>query len=235
MDMQGNLSAAWLSPEILKTTSGTMKDVIESTYDPNKKQWSIKDIIRHTEHGVDIAPSNLALAPMELTLASDPTEEGQFLLRDKLAELKKGHSYDYIIIDTGPSVSYLAISAHMAADAVLIPMTPDFFSLIGTDSMDMILARVQKKRARLKDVQPLVVYGVISRVQQSYVITRDFLNIIKEKFGATMFNTQIRESVYVRESPSHQEPIFNYDPDGTGSQDFMQLAEEVIRHVPPTK
>jgi chromosome partitioning protein len=223
MDPQGNVSVAWLGAEILLQRSRTMRDVLDRDLNVN-----ISSVIRHTEYGVDVAPSNLSLAGREFDLAMDASN-GAYVLKERIEKVKG--QYDYIVIDTGPSLGHLTVNSLFASDCAIIPVPPEFFSLVGADEVRKVLVNIQKRRE--KEGEELKINILITRVRQRLILTREVMEQLRRIFGGSVLQTTIRESIRLAESPSHKTPIFEYDPNGTGAEDFERLTEEVIRNVAP--
>jgi chromosome partitioning protein len=167
-----------------------------------------------------IAPSSLSLADVEVSLVNKIGRENA--LKDHLKGLK---DYDYVFIDSPPSLSVLTINALNTATDVLIPAQMEVLSLQGlTQLLDTVkeVKRVLNKALRVKGIIPSM-YDGRRRLSGEVLDTID--KTIKEK----VFKTHIRECVKIAEAPSFAKSVLNYAPHSNGAIDYMSLAKEFIK------
>jgi chromosome partitioning protein len=167
-----------------------------------------------------IAPSSLSLADVEVSLVNKIGRENA--LKDHLKGLK---DYDYVFIDSPPSLSVLTINALNTATDVLIPAQMEVLSLQGlTQLLDTIkeVKRVLNKRLRIDGVIPSMYDG---RRRLSGEVLEAMNKNIKEK----VFKTHIRECVKIAEAPSFAKSVLSYAPRSNGAIDYMNLAKEFIK------
>jgi chromosome partitioning protein len=151
--------------------------------------------------------------------------DGHFRLKDRLKSLEK--QYQYIVIDTPPTLGLLTVNALVAASHLLVPIQSSYFALEGTDDL---LETVEKIKARPNP--HLEFLGVVITLHDKRtVLGRDIKNHIKEVFGAKVFKTIISRSVRLEESPAYKESIFSYSPNSSGALEYYRLSEEVIGRV----
>ena len=184
----------------------------------------IRDIIVKTSvPGLEIAISKIAMAKLEPVLLGEI--DGHFRLRDVIVPLKK--RYEFIIIDTPPTLGLITLNALVAATHILIPIQSSYLSLEGTDDLLETVIKIRK------NVNPnLQVLGVVITLHDRRTnISRDAVERIKRVFGKKVFKTMISKSVKLEESPAYRESIFTYAPDSVGAIQYKKLAQEVIRRA----
>jgi chromosome partitioning protein len=184
----------------------------------------IRDIIVKTSvPGLEIAISKIAMAKLEPVLLGEI--DGHFRLRDVIVPIKK--KYEFIIIDTPPTLGLITLNALVAATHILIPIQSSYLSLEGTDDLLETVIKVRK------NVNPnLQVLGVLITLHDRRTnIARDAVERIKRVFGKKVFRTMISKSVKLEESPAYRESIFTYAPDSVGAMQYKKLAQEVIRRA----
>lgn len=215
LDPQSNATLSYLHREQVERT------VYEALTEP---QVSFKDIVtRSSILHLDIAPSSISLAKLESRLVGEL--DGHFRLKDELQAVIA--DYDYIVLDTPPTLGLLTVNALVASTHLLIPIQSSYFSLEGTDDL---LETVEKIKARPNpDLQILGV--VITLHDKRTVLARDIRRQIKEVFGPKVFKTVITKNVRLEESPAYKESIFSFAPDSSGALDYYRLSEEVISRV----
>lgn len=184
----------------------------------------IRDIIVKTSvPGLEIAISKIAMAKLEPVLLGEI--DGHFRLRDVIVPIKK--KYEFIIIDTPPTLGLITLNALVAATHILIPIQSSYLSLEGTDDLLETVIKIRK------NVNPnLQVLGVLITLHDRRTnIARDAVERIKRVFGKKVFRTMISKSVKLEESPAYKESIFTYAPDSVGAMQYKKLAQEVIRRA----
>jgi chromosome partitioning protein len=181
----------------------------------------IGDIIREsTIPGLDIAVSKISMAKLEPALLAEM--DGHYRLKDAIEPIKK--RYNYIVIDTPPSIGLITLNALVASTHILIPIQSSYLSLEGTDDL---LETIDKVR---KIANPnLNIIGVLITLNDKRTnISKDAIKRIKKVFGKIVFKTIISKSVKLEESPAYKESIFTYAPTSIGAEQYRKLAKEVI-------
>ena len=178
------------------------------------------EAIQHTEQG-DIIPAAPALAAADSLLTNTGKE---YRLREALKPVLK--DYDYIIIDTPPSLSTLTINALTASNKVIIPVQADAFSLQGVASLQETIEAVQAY------CNPdLIIAGlVITRYNSRTLITKqmtDYLNEIAAALNTKVFNTKVRECTAIKEAQTLQQDILTYAPKSNAAADYTALLNEI--------
>jgi len=212
LDPQGNATSA----------SGIAKDQVDvSIYEVLADNVPATSIIKETRvAGLHVLPSNTSLAGAEVELVSEIARE--FKLREALREVRE--LYDYIIIDTPPSLSLLTINALAATDEVLIPIQCEYFALEG---LSQLLKTIDLVRVNLHP--ELKIGGIIFTMYDSrLILNNEVMEEVKEHFPALVFENTIPRNVRLSEAPSHGMPILFYDPTSTGSLAYEKLTNELI-------
>ncbi len=184
----------------------------------------IRDIIVKTSvPGLEVAISKIAMAKLEPVLLGEI--DGHFRLRDVIGPIKK--RYEFIVIDTPPTLGLITLNALVAATHIVIPIQSSYLSLEGTDDLLETVIKIRK------NVNPdLQVLGVVITLHDRRTnISRDAVERIKRVFGKKVFKTMISKSVKLEESPAYRESIFTYAPDSAGAMQYRKLAQEVIRRA----
>jgi chromosome partitioning protein len=219
-DPQGSLtvSLGYQQPDKLPVTLATVIGNIidEIAIDP------ATGIIKH-EEGIDFMPANITLAKMELALAQ--AMGGETILKQYI-ETVKSH-YDYIIIDTSPSLGLLTVNALTASDSVIIPVVPRYLDAKG---LELLLKTIEKVRKRLNP--GLGIGGILlTMVERRSNFTKDIIAMIEKSYGGNIqiFKEYIPLSVRAAEASATGKSIFNFDPRSKIAIAYTALAEGVLR------
>jgi len=170
-----------------------------------------------------LAPGRLALAKLEQVLAGQ--FDAPFRLKDALAPVLK--DYDFVVIDTPPSLGILTVNALVAATHLLVPIQAAYFAIEGTDDL---LETYERIRARPNP--GLKVLGVVITLYDKRTnISKDTHGQIRSVFGEVLFKTKITKNVRLEESPAYKETIFTFAPKSPGAVEYKKLAGEVVQRV----
>ena len=181
-------------------------------------------IIRH-EEGIDFIPANIELAGLETSLVNVMSREQ--VLRLYLEGVKA--DYDYILIDCMPSLGMITINALVAADSVLIPVQCEYYALEGLSELISTLKTIRKKYNPYLDIEGVV----FTMFSLRYNLTVQVVEQVQKYFGSKMYKTTIPRSIRISEAPSYGQPINFYEPKGKGSEAYMDLAIEFVKHNRP--
>lgn len=193
--------------DVLVTEEVEFKDAVVGTPVPNL--W--------------IAPSRISLAKLESKLIGDL--DGPFRLKDKMKDA--GNEYDYIFIDTPPTLGMITVNALVASTHVLVPIQSSYFALEGTDDL---LETIEKIKSRPNpNLQLLGV--VITMHDKRTTLAKDIHDQIGQVFGDRLFNTVITKSIRLEESPAYKESIFTFAPRSSGAMEYYSLSEELLSRV----
>jgi chromosome partitioning protein len=209
LDPQGNLtmSQGWNPDEIDR-----------SMFDVLVHRLPISEIVRKNE--LDVAVSSIDLAGAELALSSMIGRERA--LEKAFMEVRE--SYDYILIDTPPSLGLLTINALVAADGVIVPVQCEYLSLRGLVQLENTLSMIRE------NLNPHVaIQGILATMFDRRLLhSREAVEILRENFGDLVLNTKIRKTVRYAEAPVKGQSIFKYDPSGEAASMYRDLAKEVL-------
>lgn len=170
--------------------------------------------------GLDLIPSTPGLAGAEIELVD--VDHREMRLRQGLASLRG--RYDYILIDTPPSLGLLTLNALSAADGVIIPVQCEYLPLEG---LTQLLRTIELVRQRLNP--DLVVRGLVLTMYDTRTnLSRQVVQDVRSHFPATVFQAIIPRSIKLSEAPSYGEPITLYAPDSYGSVAYNALCDELL-------
>ena len=168
--------------------------------------------------GLDLIPADTWLERVEVTnaLASDRYSH------EKLKNLIKGLFYDYVIIDTPPSLCWLTESAFIASDYCLVAATPEFYSVKGLQRLSLFMETIGKRH-------PLKVLGVALSFWNERGKSNDsFLEIINESFPDKILSYKIRKDISVSEASILGKPVIETAPATRATHDYMELTKELL-------
>lgn len=212
LDPQGNSSLSFLEVEDIGPS------VYDLLVDPTVASQEV--VYKSTVLNLDVIPSRISLAKFESKVMGE--FDAHFRLKDRLKPVLD--DYEYVVIDTPPTLGLLTINALVCATHLLVPIQSSYFSLEGTDDL---LETVEKVKARPNpDLELLGV--VITLHDRRTVLGRDIKQQIMQVFGDKVFRTVINKNVRLEESPAYRESIFTYAPESSGALDYYKLSEEVV-------
>jgi chromosome partitioning protein len=209
LDPQGNLTMS----------QGLNPDTIErSMFDVLVHRLPIQEVIHHTE--VDLAVSSIDLAGAELALSSMIGRERA--LEKALAPVRE--SYDFVLVDTPPSLGLLTINALVASNGVIVPVQCEYLSLRGLVQLENTLSMIRE------NLNPEVgIEGILPTMYDKRTLhSREAVEILQENFGDLVFDTKIRKTVRYAEAPVKGTSVLKYDPSGNAAEAYRQLAKEVL-------
>jgi len=209
LDPQGNLTMS----------QGFNPDSIErSMYDVLVHRLPIENVIHHGE--VDLAVSSIDLAGAELALSGMIGRERAL----EKALLSVRDAYDFVLVDTPPSLGLLTINALVAANGVIVPVQCEYLSLRGLVQLENTLSMIRE------NLNPEVgIQGILPTMYDSRTLhSREAVEILQENFGDLVFKTRIRKTVRYAEAPVKGLSILKYDPSGSAAEAYRELAKEVL-------
>lgn len=178
-----------------------------------------------TDHGYDLIPATLELAGAELSLAGRIGRE--LLLRTALAPLRK--QYDYILIDSPPSLGLFTVNALAAADTVLVPLQAHVFALQAMSQLEQTIALIRQLNPRLA-IGGVLLTMIDRRTTVNALIEQE----ARERYGDLVFQSTIPLNVKMVEAPASGQPITRYAIDSAGARAYQALASEVRERWPLT-
>ena len=209
LDPQGNLTMSQgLNPD----------EIDRSMYDVLVHKLPIEQVIHERE--IDLAVSSIDLAGAELALSSmigreRALEKALVTVRDR---------YDYILIDTPPSLGLLTINAFTASDGVIVPVQTEYLALRGLVQLENTLAMVRE------NLNPNVqIMGILPTMFDKRLLnSKEAVDILVENFGELVYQTRIRKLVRYAEAPVKGQSVLAYDPTGEAAKMYRDLAKEVL-------
>jgi chromosome partitioning protein len=171
-----------------------------------------------------VIPSEMDLAGVEIELAR--MDNHLLKLQGILREAKKHEQFDYIILDTPPSLGVLMTSALAAADEILIPLQCEWFGLEGLAKIVHVIDQIRES-----GVNPQVkLEGILMTMYDGRTnLSRNVVQEVKSYFPELLYRSVIPRTVRLGEAPSHGQTIFEWDPHGTGSESYDAAAKEFLR------
>jgi chromosome partitioning protein len=218
-----------LDPQANATSGlGIGKHEEKSMYPVLTDGMSLREVIRPTElPNLHIAPSSVDLVAAELELSDAIGRE--FHLRRALQDVAK--DYDYVLIDSPPSLGLLTINGLTAAHAVLVPMQCEYFAIEGVAQLLNTIERVRDFLNPQLEIEGIALTMYDERMN----LARQVAQEVRNHFGEKVYRTVIPRNVRLSEAPSFGKPIILYDIRSRGSEAYINLAKEFIgraEHVP---
>ena len=169
---------------------------------------------------LDVLPAKMDLAGAELELVTAISREVR--LKDALEEVRSG--YDYVIIDSPPSLGLLTINALTAADEYIVPIQCEYYALEGLSQLLNTIKLIQKSlNPRLK------LCGIIMTMYDYRTnLSKQVVDDVRASFGKQVFQTVIPRNVRLSEAPSYGVSIIDYDPKSKGAESYLEMAKEVL-------
>ena len=213
LDPQGNLSFLMGADNVNKPT----------IYDVLRGKATVTETMQQTKSGA-IIPANILLSGADMEF----TQPGKDKLLIKELDVFKRAGYDFILIDTPPSLGILTINALTACDSVIIPMSADVLSLQGISQLYDTIEAVRKRNNPGLIIEGILFTQHVART----LLTKEFTRAIKgvaKRLETKVFNTAIRSSVAAREAQANQIDIITYAPRSSTADDYNSLTIEIIK------
>jgi chromosome partitioning protein len=211
LDPQGNLTMS----------QGIDPDKVEkSLYDVLVHDMPISEIIQHRE--IDIAVASIDLAGAEIAMS---TKIGRERSLEKALKEVAG-DYDFVCIDTPPSLGLLTINALTAASKVIVPVQCEYLSMRGLVQLQNTLKMIQE------NLNPDVrIEGILPTMLDSRTVhAKEAVEILEENFGDLVFKSRIKKAIKFAEAPVKGASVLKYDPQGNAAGYYRDLAKEVLAH-----
>jgi chromosome partitioning protein len=211
MDPQGNLTMSQgIDPDTLDT----------SMYDVLVHRTPVRDVVRHRE--VDVACASIDLAGAEIAMSTMIGRERS--LQKALAPVRE--DYDFILIDTPPSLGLLTINALTAANKVIVPVQCEYLSMRGLIQLQNTLHMIRENLNPEVEIEGILPTLVDTRTLHA----KEAIEILEENFGDRVFGARIRKTIRFAEAPVKGMSVLKYDPAGKAAQAYRDLAKEVLAH-----
>jgi chromosome partitioning protein len=214
MDPQGNLTMSQgIDPDALE----------QSMYDVLVHDLPIREVIRTRE--IDVACASIDLAGAEIAMSTKIGRERS--LEKALRAIRE--DYDFVCIDTPPSLGLLTINALTAADKVIVPVQCEYLSMRGLIQLTNTLSMIRENLNPDVDIEGILPTLVDSRT----IHAKEAIEILEENFGDRVFASRIRKTVRFAEAPVKGMSVLKYDPRGVAADAYRQLAKEVLSNGRP--
>lgn len=211
-DPQGNSTSTYQA--VIEDTATLYDVMVDSDKVP------IHEAIQHTENG-DIVASDPLLAKAEKMLDGDI--EGLYRLKDAIEEID---DYDYIVIDTAPSLSVVLYNCLIAADSVIIPVTADAYSIQGLQQLHHTIQAVQKRQNPRLSIAGLLLVRYQGRSKLEKKV-KDDLEGIAAEMNTKLFDTKIRECIKTKEAQTAKKLLIDYAPMCNTILDYQAFVAEL--------
>jgi chromosome partitioning protein len=209
MDPQGNLTMSQgIDPDTLE----------QSMFDVLVHDLSIREVIKRRE--IDVACASIDLAGAEIAMSTKIGRERSLVKALRAVD----EDYDWVFIDTPPSLGLLTVNALTAADQVIVPVQCEYLSMRGLLQLQNTLSMIRENLN--PDVQ---IAGILPTMVDTRTLhAKEALEILEENFGDRVFGARIRKTVRFAEAPVKGMSVLKYDPKGTAADAYRQLAKEVL-------
>ena len=167
-----------------------------------------------------IVPSHINLVGAEIELIN--VEDKELALRNALKEVR--NDFDYIIIDCSPSLGLITVNCLSAADSVIIPVQTEFFALEGLGKLLNTVKLIQTRLNPDLKIEGFLLTMFDSRLRLANQVVEE----VRHHFGKLVFDTVISRNVKLSEAPSHGKPVILYDAISAGTNNYLNLAKEII-------
>ena len=217
LDPQGNATSG----------VGLTRNESSSVYPVLVGQTKLRDVIRPTElPTLFIAPSSVDLVGAEMELSD--AEEREYRLRNALHSVDG--QFDYILIDSPPSLGLLTVNGLTAADSLLVPLQCEYFALEGVSQLLNTVERVRESLNPQLEIEGIALTMYDDRMN----LARQVAEEVRNHFGEKVYKTMIPRNVRLGEAPSFGKPIILYDIRSRGSEAYVNLAKEFIARAEHT-
>ena len=222
-DAQGSLTASlgYKEPDSMNDTLAVImeKEIQDEEYDPN-----IFGILHHNE-GVDLVPSNIELAAVEVALIQAMSRET--ILKRYIDKVKD--NYDYIIIDSAPSLGLITINVLVAADRIIIPVQAAYLSVKGLEQLIKTISRVRRNLNNQLGIDGVL----ITMLDKRTVYAREIVELLDNAYGKAIniYNSRIPFSIRAVEATTKGVSIYKHDPKGKVAEAYSELTEEVLANA----
>jgi chromosome partitioning protein len=170
--------------------------------------------------GLDVIPSTLDLSGAEVEMSGEAGRE--YILKELIEPIRA--SYDYILIDSPPSLGLLTVNSFTASDEVFIPLQAQYLALQGLTKLLEVIDKIKKRLNK-----ELKVGGVfITQYDSRKVLNRDVVATIEAHFKNEVFKTRVRDNIALAEAPAQGLDIFRYNPKSYGAEDYLSLCKEIL-------
>lgn len=197
------------------------RSLIHSSYDLLIGACEAKDVILSTEfEGVDVLPSNIALAGAEIEIVE--LEDRTLRLKKALVPIKA--DYDFIFIDCPPSLGLITLNALAASDTLMVPIQCEYYALEGLSQLVATIRQVKRLYNPTLDLEGVLLTMFDGRLNLTVQVVAE----VKKFFPQKVYKTTIPRNVRLSEAPSYGQPVIYFDRNSKGSLSYQALAEEFL-------
>lgn len=215
-DAQANSTRVFIHPDIEASLEKSLYNVIIN-FSP------LSSVIHKTNsNNLSFVPAHIRLSGIDLELAQAIDNRSERLKR-ALDAVKE--QFDYIIIDTPPSLGILTINSFVASDKLLVPVSTGFFALTGLVQLQETIDKVRQTQLN----PTLSILGVLCTFSDHTNVSRDVEKQLREYFGDLVFKTVIPKNISLEEAHSNHTHIFDYSPNSAGALAYKELVKEVVQ------
>jgi len=209
-----------LDPQANLTQSlGVESPDVPSIYDSLRGEFSLIPIV--IGEGLELIQSTLDLSGAEVELSGEAGRE--FILKELLDEVDK--DYDFVLIDSAPSLGLLTINGLTASDYVIVPLQAQYLALQGLAKLMEVIEKIKKRLNK-----SLAIGGVfLTQYDKRKVLHRDVLETVEEHLKDKLLKSIIRDNIALAEAPAEGLDIFRYNEKSYGAEDYMKLSKELAK------
>jgi chromosome partitioning protein len=184
-------------------------------------------ILKSQLENLDLLPSSIDLVGAELELINHPSRETK--LKTILSTVK--NNYDFIIIDSSPSLGLLTVNGLTAAESIIIPVQTEFYALEGLGKLLNTIKLVQRRLNPDLKIEGFLLTMYDTRTNLHNQVVEE----VRKHFQHMVFDTIIQRNIKLSEAPSHGKSIIDYDITSKGAINYMNLAREILQKNEMTK
>ena len=208
-----------LDPQANLSQSLRLTDQERNVYGAIKGDYKLSPI--EITKGLEVIPSTLDLSGAEVEMSGEAGRE--YILKELLEPIST--YYDYVLIDSPPSLGLLTINAFTSSQEVFIPLQAQYLALQGLTKLLEVVDKIQRRLN--KDLR---VGGVfITQYDSRKVLNREVVETIQSRFRDKIFKTKIRDNISLAEAPTKGVDIFRYSAKSYGAEDYLSLCKEIIK------
>ena len=207
-----------LDPQANLSQSLGIIDPEQTIYGAIRGEYKVKPV--EVVKDLHVIPSTLDLSGAEIELSGEAGRE--YILSEVIEPFKA--SYDYIIIDSPPSLGLLTINALTASQEVLIPLQAQYLALQGLTKLVEVIDKIQRRLNKTLELGGVFITQYDSRK----ILNRNVVATIDNHYKEKVFNTKIRDNVALAEAPTQGLDIFRYQPNSNGAEDYTSLCSEIL-------
>ncbi|MFQ6607212.1 MAG: ParA family protein [Fidelibacterota bacterium] len=215
VDLDPQTNATTALSHLLQERRATIYDVLIDNI-PLEEAITKTDLVH-----LYMIPSTHDLVGAEIELVGLLARE--YRLRDALKSVVR--KFDYILVDCPPSLGLLTLNGLAAAKSILIPIQCEYFALEGLSQLMQTIKLVQRHLNKRLDIEGVLITMHDQRLNLSKQVEKE----VRNHFHNNVFQTVIRRNVRLGEAPSYGKPILLYEANSTGAQDYLKLAEEILK------